>query len=171
MKRLENRVAIATGAGASRMNRGIRASLVAATLLALTACAVPVSGVALEEKLRQAGASVRGLGSNPEVFPITADSPMAAWTMLGESKESAPLPLARQLDHRMGRASKRNTMLVVGGPYSSLTREVLLDALALNEGKPLPGLVLVYVGSAESAREIRTAAGALGIRFVQRELP
>ena len=62
-------------------------------------------------------------------------------------------------------------MLVVGGPYSSLTREVVLDALALNEGKPLPGLVLVYVGSAESARDVRTAAGTLGIRFIQRELP
>jgi hypothetical protein len=153
------------------MNREIRASLVAATLLALTACAAPVSGDALDEKLRQAGASVRGLGSNPEVFPITADSPMAALTLVGESKESGSLPLARQLKYRMGRASKRRTMLVVGGPYSSLTREVVLDALALHEGTPLPGLVLVYVGSPESARDVRTAAGALGIRFVQRELP
>jgi len=171
MKRPEDEVTIVTGTGALRMNRGIRASLVATTLLALTACAAPVAGEALEEKLRQAGASVRGLGSNPEVFPITADSQMAAWTLVGESKESGPLPLARQLNHRMGRAAKRRTMLVVGGPYSSLTHEVVLDALALNGETPLPGLVLVYVGSAESARAARTAAGALGIRFVQRELP
>jgi hypothetical protein len=125
----------------------------------------------LEAKLRQAGASVRGLGSDPSVFPITADSQVAAWTLAAESKESGPLPLARQLNHRMRRASKRQRMLVVGGPYSSLTREVVLDALALNEGKPLPGLVLVYVGSAESARDVRTAAGTLGVRFIQRELP
>ena len=153
------------------MNREIPVSLVAAVLFALAACAAPVSGEALEEKLRQAGASVRGLGSDPSVFPITADSQMTAWTLAAESKESGPLPLARQLNHRMGRASKRNRMLVVGGPYSSLTREVVLDALALNKGKPLPGLALVYVGSAESARDVRTAAGTLGIRFVQRELP
>lgn len=153
------------------MNRGIGVSFAAAALLALAACAAPVSGEALEEKLRQAGASVRGLGSDCSVFPITADSQMAAWTLTVESKESGPLPLARQLNHRMDRASKRHTMLVVGGPYSSLTREVVLDALALNEGEPLPGLVLIYVGSAESAREVRAAAGALGIRFVQRELP
>jgi len=153
------------------MNRGTRVSLVAAVLLAFAACAAPPSGDALEEKLRQAGASVRGLGSDPSVFPITADSQMAAWTLAAESKESGPLPLARQLNHRMDRASKRNRMLVVGGPYSSLTREVVLDALALNKGKPLPGLALVYVGSAESARDVRTAAGTLGIRFVQRELP
>jgi hypothetical protein len=153
------------------MNRGIRVSLVAAVLLASTACSTPVSGDALEEKLRQAGASVRGLGSDPSVFPITADSQMAAWTLTAESKESGLLPLARRLKHRMDRASKLNRMLVVGGPYSSLTREVVLGALALNEGRPLPGLVLVYVGSAESAREVRTTAGTLGIRFVQRELP
>lgn len=153
------------------MNRGIRVSLAVGVLLALAACAAPVSEEALEEKLRRAGASVRGLGSDPQVFPITADSQVAAWTLTAESKESGPLPLARQLNHRMGRASKRQRMLVVGGPYSSLTREVVLDALALNEGKPLPGLVLVYVGSAESAREVRTAAGALGVRFIQRELP
>jgi hypothetical protein len=153
------------------MNREIPVSLVAAVLFALAACAAPVSGEALEEKLRQAGASVRGLGSGLSVFPITADSQMAAWTLAAESKGSGPLPLARQLNHRMDRASKRHTMLVVGGPYSSLTREVVLDALALNEGKALPGLVLVYVGSAESAREVRTAAGDLDIRFVQRELP
>ncbi len=154
-----------------RLEGRIRVSLAVGVLLASAACVAPVSGEALEEKLRQAGASVRGLGSDPSVFPITADSQMAAWTLAAESKESGPLPLARQLNHRMDRASKRHRMLVVGGPYPSLSREVVLDALALNEGKPLPGLVLVYVGSAESAREVRTAAGTLGIRFIQRDLP
>jgi hypothetical protein len=153
------------------MNREVAARLVAAVLLALAACAAPVSGETLEEKLRQAGASVRGLGSDLSIFPITADSQMAAWTLIAESKEGGSLALARQLNHRMDRAFKRRTVLVVGGPYSSLTREVVLDALALNEGRALPGLVLVYVGSAKSAREVRTAAGALGIRLVQRELP
>jgi hypothetical protein len=152
------------------MNRGIRVSLAVALLLAQASCAAPPSGETLEQKLRQAGASVRGLGSDPSVFPITADSQMAAWTLVAESKESGPLPLARQLNHAMGRAAKRNRMLVVGGPYPSLTREVVLGALALNGGKPLSGLVLVYVGSAKSARDVRTAAGTLRIRFVQREL-
>jgi hypothetical protein len=153
------------------MNRGICVSLALGLLLALASCATPVPGEALNEKLRQAGASVHGLGSDPSVFPITADSQIAAWTLAAEAKQNGPLPLARHLNYRMDRAFKRHRMLVVGGPYSSLTREVVLDALALNEGRPLPGLVLVYVGSAESAREVRTAAGALGIRFIQRELP
>ena len=153
------------------MNCGSRVSLVMLALIAAAACAGPVSEEALEAKLRQAGASVRGLGSDPSVFPITADSQVAAWTLIAESKEGDPLPLAHQLNHRMDRAAKRHRMLVVGGPYSSLTREVVLGALALNAGKPLPGLVLVYVGSAESARDVRSAAAALGIRFVQRELP
>lgn len=153
------------------MNRGVRVSLVLALLVVSAGCAATLSEETLEEKLRQAGASVRGLGSDPSIFPITADSQMAAWTLTAEAKGSGPLPLSRQLNHRMGRASKRKRMLVVGGPYSSLTREVVLGALALNRGRPLPGLVLVYVGSAESAREVRTAAAALGIRFVQRELP
>jgi hypothetical protein len=60
---------------------------------------------------------------------------------------------------------------VAGGPYSSLTRRVILDALSLREGETLSGLVLVYVGSADSARDVRTAATALDVRFVQRDLP
>jgi len=153
------------------MNRAVRVFLAAVLLLAQAACATPPSGEELDQKLRQAGASVRGLGSDPSIFPITADSQMAAWTLTAEAKESGPLPLARQLNHRMDRAAKRKRMLVVGGPYSSLTREVVLGALALNGAKPFPGLVLVYVGSAESARDVRTAAKDLGIRFVQRDLP
>jgi hypothetical protein len=152
------------------MNREIRVFLALALLLAQATCAGPPTGETLEQQLRQAGASVRGLGSNPSIFPVTADSQIAAWTLIAESKESGPLPLAHQLNHAMGRAAKRNRMLVVGGPYSSLTREVVLGALTLNGGKPLSGLVLVYVGSAESARDVRTAAGTLRIRFVQREL-
>jgi hypothetical protein len=140
-------------------------------MLALLACAAPVVGEDLEARLREAGASVHGLGGKLEIFSIGADSQMAAWTLAVESKESGPLPLARQLSHRMERAAKQRRLLVAGGPYSSLTRRVILDALSLREGETLSGLVLVYVGSADSARDVRTAATALDVRFVQRDLP
>jgi hypothetical protein len=147
------------------------ASASAAVCLALTACSSPVSGPDLEAKLREAGSSVQGLGSDLSTFAIDADSQMAAWTLIAEAREGGPLPLSRQLARRMDLAVKRKTLLVVGGSYPSLTRVIVMDALSLIEGKAMPGLVLVYVGSAESARDPRAAAGPLEIRFVQRDLP
>ncbi|MFQ5418024.1 MAG: hypothetical protein ACE5FL_13410 [Myxococcota bacterium] len=143
----------------------------AAATLALAACAAPVTGEDLDARLREVGRSVHGLGGKLEVFPISADSQMAAWTLAVEAKETEPLPLARQLSRRMERAADRQLLLVAGGPYPSLTRRVVLDALALREGEALTGLVLVYVGNADSARDVRTAAAALDVRFVQRTLP
>lgn len=142
-----------------------------ALCLALAACSSPVSGTDLEAKLREAGSSVQGLGSDFETFAIEADSQMAAWTLIAEARESGPLPLSRQLARRMDLAVKRQAMLVVGGSYPSLTRAVVLEALGLNQEKPMPSLILIYVGSAESARDPRAAADKLRIRFVQRELP
>jgi len=148
-----------------------RRAVAAAALALLAACSTPPTGRQLEEKLREAGASVRGFGTQSSIFAIEADSPMAAWTLETEARRSGPLPLSRQLAREMDLAAKRHQMLIVGGPYSSLTREIVLAALAIDAGKPLAGLVLVYVGSAESAQEVREAAAAARIRFVQRELP
>jgi len=144
----------------------------AATALALlVGCSTPPTGERLEAKLREAAASVHGFGTQSSTFPIEADSPMAAWTLEAEAQRSGPLPLSRQLARRMDLAAKRHQMLIVGGPYPSLTREIVLGAIGIGAGKPPTGLVLVYVGSAESARDVREAAAGAGIRFVQREFP
>jgi hypothetical protein len=143
----------------------------AAALALLCGCRTPPTGERLEAKLREAGASVHGFGRESSTFPIEADSKMAAWTLEAEARRTGPLPLSRQLARRMDLAAKRGHVLIVGGAYPALTREVVLGAFAANGGKPLPGLVLVYVGSAESAGDVRRAAAAAGVRFVQRELP
>lgn len=155
-----------------RLGRPAGRHIVAAAALALLAgCSTPPTGEQLQAKLREAAASVHGFGTQSSTFPIEADSPMAAWTLENEAKRSGPLPLSRQLARRMDLAAKRHQMLIVGGFYPALTREIVLGALAIDAGKPLAGLVLVYVGSAESARDVREAATKAGIRFVQRELP
>jgi len=140
-------------------------------LLVLAGCATPLQGADLDQKLREAGSSVRGFGKESSTFPIEADSRMAAWTLEAEARQSGPLPQSRQLARRMDLAAKRHVTLIVGGPYPALTREIVLGAIDVNAGKPMKGLVLVYVGSAESAKEVRAAAAKVGIRFVQRQLP
>jgi hypothetical protein len=139
-------------------------------VLLLSGCSTPLGGEDLDHKLREAGASVRGFGKKSSTFPIEADSQVAAWTLAAEARQSGPLPVSRQLARQMDLAAKQRIMLIVGGPYPSLTREVVLGAIDVNAGKKLKDLVLVYVGSAESARDVRAAASRAGIRFVQREL-
>jgi len=152
-----------------RTRRAVAAAAV--SLFFTAACSMPVTEDALEAKLREAAASVRGLGTNVMVFPIYAGSRMEAWTLATESKQSGPLPIARRLCRQFELAVKKRSVLAVGGPYPALTRAVVLDAIDLAADKRLRGLVLVYVGSAESAGDVRAPASKLGIRLVQRELP
>ena len=140
-------------------------------VICLGGCAATLSDRDVESRLRSAAESVHGLGGDFQVFAINADSQMAAWTLAAEAAESGPLPVSRQLARRIEIAARKRQMLVVGGPYPRLSRAVCVDALALDTRRDLSGLTLVYVGSAESAIEVRNAAGARSVRFVQRELP
>jgi hypothetical protein len=141
------------------------------TALLALACATAASDRDVEADLRRAAASVRGLRGDVRVFVINADSRMAAWTLAAEAREPGNLPISRQLARRMEVAAKHRDLLAVGGPYPRLTRGVCLDALRVDPKRKLAGLTLVYVGSADSAGDVREAARARGVRFVQRELP
>jgi len=98
-------------------------------------------------------------GSKPTILPVPG-----AKEFLGKGIYTVSTPEDGELLRDVALKSERCAVVGAG----AIGMEI---ALALNEGKALPGLVLVYVGSVESAREVRTAAGALDIRFVQRELP
>lgn len=139
--------------------------------MGMAGCASTPSDQDVEGQLRTAGASVRGIAGEFQVFAVNADSRMAAWTLAAQAAESGPLPLSRQLNRRMELAAKQGRMLVVGGPYPRLTRVVCLDALRLDRDRKLAGLTLVYVGSVDSATDVRQEARARNVRFIRRELP
>jgi hypothetical protein len=134
------------------------------------ACATPPGEDEVAARLRRAASSVRGIGSSYLVVPVCADSRVAAWTLLAEARGEGATEASRRLHYDFRREAARGRGVVVGGPFSDLTREVVLDALAL-EDRPLDGLTLVYVGEARYAEALRRAALARRARFHHRELP
>ncbi len=146
-----------------------RATVLGLGLLAL-ACAT-LSESEVEARLRRAAASVRGIGSDFLVVPIHADSHVAAWTLVAEARGEGATAMSRRLSHDFRRGAKRRQSIVIGGPFSELTREIVMDAFGLLEDQTLDGLTLVYVGEAAHSGELRLAARARRARFHHRELP
>lgn len=136
----------------------------------LAACATPLSQEDLERELRRAGASA-GLGRSFLVFPVHADSKLAAWTLRAESHTEGGSPLAERLGYDFERAERRTIKIVVGGSYPDLTRDVVLEALERQSGANLSRLTLVVVGAGKYTDELQRAARARRIRFVSRDLP
>jgi hypothetical protein len=146
------------------------ATIVGMGLLTLT-CATPLTESDVEARLRSAASSVRGLGSDFLVVPVHADSKVAAWTLMAEARAEGATAMSRRLSHDFLREAQRRRSIVIGGPFSELTREIVLDAFGLLEDRSLDGLTLVYVGEAAQAGDLRLATRARRARFHHRELP
>ncbi len=135
-------------------------SLAIGILAALAvACATPITRPQLEAELASASAGLTPPGTRPQVFAIHAQSRMEAWTQLTEEQtdpESAPL--SGQLSRKLASSASRGRTLVVGGPHAELTDQVVRNALAAREDRPLRGLILVYVSPAAPSPELRAAA-------------
>lgn len=137
---------------------------------ALLSGCVTLTQTELEQELRQAGRAVPGLGDDFLLFPIHADSKVAAWTLLAEARSGEGSPMAQQLAYDFERAERRSMKIVVGGAYPALTREIVLEALERNPDSDLSRLTLVVVGAGDYTDELRRAARAQRIRFYQRSL-
>jgi hypothetical protein len=61
--------------------------------------------------------------------------------------------------------------LVVGGPYSELCDQVLLNALALRRDRPLRGLTLLFVAPDPPSPSVTAAASAASAQLYHRKLP
>ena len=137
--------------------------------LLLVGC-VTLSQSELERELRRAGSAVPGLGKDFLLFPVHADSKIAAWTLLAEARTGGGSPMAERLAYDFERAERRSMKIVVGGAYPALTREIVLEALERNPDSDLSRLTLVVVGAGDYTDELRRAARAQRIRFYQRSL-
>jgi hypothetical protein len=146
-----------------------RAARTLALALVCAGCATAVPEEVLRSQLREAASSVPG-GARAVVVPIYADSRAAAWTLMAEAR-SGESPLSRQLGNRFVHLASRRSVVAVGSSYEPLARQVLLGALSGDDDRSLRGLTLVFVGSAESAAELRPVAEQRQARFVHRNLP
>ena len=147
--------------------------LAAAALLAACAagCATPIRDGALERRLRFVGYSVLGPTARFSVVPVSADSPMMAWTLIASSRADGPSSDAKALRHKLRAGAAGPARIVVGGPFPHLTEQVVLDAFELNRGGALPGLTLVVVGGEDPPSQVVAEARRLGARVFHRQLP
>ena len=143
----------------------VRIAALSAALLA-AACASPLPEEDLARRLNLVGHSVLGSNARFTRVAIQAENQMMAWALQGEARANGPSDRSRWLYGRFVEAAKHRVNVVVGGPYPSLTRQVVLDAFSLNKSRPLRGLTLVLVGGDEAPEAVRSAA-----RFVHRALP
>jgi len=138
-------------------------------LLAL-GCVTPMTRDELQGKLTAAAASVPALGRKPQFFPIFAETKTEAWILLADARSDPESPQSRQLSVHLATASSRRQALVIGGPYSELCDQVLLNALALRRDRPLRGLTLVFVAPEPPSASVTAAASAASARLFHRRL-
>jgi hypothetical protein len=138
-------------------------------LLAL-GCVTPMTRDELQGKLAAAAASVPALGRKPQFFPIFAETKTEAWILLADARSDPESPTSRQLSAHLATASSRRQALVVGGPYSELCDQVVLNALSLRRDRPLRGLTLVFVAPDPPSPSVTAAASAASARLYHRPL-
>jgi hypothetical protein len=138
-------------------------------LLAL-GCVTPMTRDELQGKLAAAAASVPALGRKPQYFPIFAETKTEAWVLLADARSDPASSLSSQLSSHLATASSRRQALVVGGPYSELCDQLLLNAFSLRRDRPLRGLTLVLVAPDPPSSSLTAAASAAKARLYHRPL-
>jgi hypothetical protein len=135
-----------------------------------TGCVTPVTEADLEVKLKDAGATVSGLGRE-RVIPIYAESKTAAWTLLAEAKLEPDSRLSAQIGKSLELATRRGMSSIVGGPYPALSDQVVRNAFALQRDGDLSGLTVVFVSPRRPSQALVRAAARAKVRLHYRALP
>ena len=124
----------------------------------------------LQGKLAAAAASLPAPRRKPQFFPIFAETRTEAWILLADARSDPASPLSRQLSSHLSTATSRRQALVVGGPYSNLCDQVLLNALLSHRDRPLRGLTLLFVAPDPPSPAVTAAASAVSARLYHRPL-
>jgi hypothetical protein len=135
-------------------------------------CVTALSDVEVRARLEQVSREVKQRRAKRTVVPVYAATRMEAWVHYAEAKndpESSPLSL--QLARAFAHGNRLKIDYFVGGPYAALADRVVLNALSMNTGPPLPGLRIVLVSSEEPTPELRAAARARSAKLEHYPLP
>ena len=144
-------------------------ALVATCLLA--GCGTKMTARELDARLNRESQTVASRPAIRRVFPVHAQTKLEAWLVQSEAKtepESSPLSLELADGFKIGQ--RRKVDYVVGGPFSELSDQLVLNGLLLNEGRALPGLRIVLVSPAAPTPELRRAASARRAQLEHRVL-
>ena len=139
---------------------GLGTALALAALIALAGC-VTARPPDLDPRLEAATAAFGGKFS---YVYVPSDGRLSDQAFLAMSRVAGPQKIARDLATLMAPAETEPVRIMVTGPNEEKTLQVVLDALSFYEGRQIPKLELLYLGSpaqeARLAREVAEAGGA-----------
>ena len=139
---------------------GLGTALALAASIALAGC-VTARPPDLDPRLEAATAA---FGGKFNYVYVPSDGRLSDQAFLAMSRVAGPQKIARDLATLMAPAETESVRVMVTGPNEEKTLQVVLDALSFYEGRQIPKLELLYLGSptheARLAREVAEAGGA-----------
>jgi hypothetical protein len=158
-----------------RMTEHHRTLAIAALSLAccaLSGCVTKITEGDLRAQLQRVSTEVPKRSAIQAFVPVHAETWMEAWTYYGEARTSPDSSLlSLQLAKGFALGERRRVDYFVGGPYPELADRVVLNGLAMNKGRALPGLRIVLVSAEEPTVELVAAAKEKRVRLDHRPLP
>ena len=138
---------------------GLWTALALAASIALAGC-VTARPPDLDPRLEAATAA---FGGHFDYVYVPSDGRLADEAFLAMSRVAGPQKVARDLATLMAPAETEPVRVLVTGPNAEKTLQVVLDALSFYEGRQIPKLELLYLGSptheALLAREVAEIGG------------
>ena len=140
---------------------GLRTALVLVASIALAGC-VTARPPDLDPRLEAATAA---FGGGFDYVYVPSGGRLADEAFLAMSRVAGPRKIARDLATLMAPAETEPVRIMVTGPNELKTLRVVLDALSFYEGRQIPRLELLYLGTptheALLAREVVEVGGVL----------
>jgi len=140
---------------------GLGTALALAASIALAGC-VTARPPDLDPRLEAATAA---FGGKFHYVYVPSEGRLSDQAFLAMSRVAGPQKIARDLATLMAPAETMPVRVMVSGPNEEKTLLVVLDALSFYEGRQIPKLELLYLGSptheARLARAISKVGGAL----------
>ena len=145
----------------AQLRAGLGTALALVVSIALAGC-VTARPPDLDPRLEAATAAFGGKFS---YVYVPSDGRLSDQAFLAMSRVAGPQKIARDLASLMAPAETEPVRVMVTGPNEEKTLQVVLGALSFYEGRQIPKLELLYLGSptyeARLAREISQIGGVL----------
>lgn len=139
--------------------------------LFLFGCAAVTFNQKQEQDVLNQGRAVFGETADFGVFVVPSRGTLADATFVAQSVSSGPSVLAREMAGQFAAGAQKETLLVLSGPSSAKTAQVIKDAFKLNRGRQLSYLQLLFVGEPEHSPEIERVAKSYGAIYFFKQAP
>lgn len=136
-------------------------------LLSATGCTTPSHHLTALQAHEAMHLASRALGGSHDVklILVPARTPEEDAAFLARSPDEGPAAIVEQVAGYFAAAAHGPQQYAVVGRHPAKTARVVRDALALNEGRTLTQLAVVYLGDTNEAPPLAALAASLGATF------